>query len=89
MATDSVTANSRNSRPTMPPISSNGMNTAISDTLMDSTVKPISWAPFERRLERLHALFQIARDVLDHHDGVVHHKAGGDGQRHQGQIVEL
>ena len=45
MATDSVTANSRNSRPTMPPISSSGMNTAISEMLIDSTVKPISRAP--------------------------------------------
>ena len=42
MATDSVTANSRNSRPTMPPISRIGMNTATSETLIDSTVKPIS-----------------------------------------------
>jgi hypothetical protein len=40
-----VTANSRNSRPTMPLISRSGMNTATSDTLIDSTVKPISCAP--------------------------------------------
>ena len=40
-----VTANSRNSRPTMPPISSSGMNTAISDTLIETMVKPISPAP--------------------------------------------
>ena len=46
MATDSVTANSRNRRPTMPPISSSGMNTATSEMLMVSTVKPISAAPF-------------------------------------------
>ena len=45
MATDSVTANSRNSRPTMPPISRIGMNTATSETLIESTVKPISRAP--------------------------------------------
>ena len=36
----------------------------------------------------LHAGFEVARDVLHHHDGVVHHKSGGDGQRHQRQIVE-
>ena len=30
----------------MPPISSSGMNTATSEMLMVSTVKPISWAPF-------------------------------------------
>ena len=44
-AIDSVTANSRNSRPTMPPISRIGRNTAISDRLIDSTVKPTSRAP--------------------------------------------
>ena len=44
-ATDSVTANSRNSRPTCPPMNSSGMNTATSDRLIDSTVKPTSRAP--------------------------------------------
>jgi len=34
-----VSANSRNSRPMMPPISSSGMNTAISEQLIESTVK--------------------------------------------------
>jgi len=36
MASDKVSANSRNSRPTMPPISRIGMNTAISDRLMET-----------------------------------------------------
>ena len=45
MAADSTTANSRNKRPTTPPISRMGMNTAIRETLMDTTVKPISRAP--------------------------------------------
>ena len=45
IAVDSVTANSRNRRPTMPPMNSSGMNTATSDMLMVSTVKPISCAP--------------------------------------------
>ncbi len=40
-----VTANSRNSRPMMPPISSSGMNTATSEMLMDMMVKPISFEP--------------------------------------------
>ncbi len=30
----------------MPPINSSGMNTAISDRLIDTMVKPISPAPF-------------------------------------------
>ena len=53
MAIDSVTANSRNSRPTMPPISRIGMNTAISDTLIDTTVKPTSRAPCRAASMRL------------------------------------
>ena len=43
--TDSTTANSRNKRPTMPPIARMGMKAAISDRLIDTTVKPISRAP--------------------------------------------
>ena len=46
MATLSVTANSRKSLPTMPPIRRIGMKTAISEVLIDSTVKPISLEPF-------------------------------------------
>ena len=46
IATAMVTANSRNTRPTMPPISSTGMNTAISETVIEMMVKPISRAPF-------------------------------------------
>ena len=45
IVTESVTANSRNRRPTMPPINSSGMKTATSDTLMENTVNPISRAP--------------------------------------------
>ncbi len=45
MAVESTTANSRNSRPTIPPIMRMGIKTAISDMLMEKTVKPISFAP--------------------------------------------
>ena len=45
IATESTTANSRNSRPTMPPMARMGMNTAISDRLIAITVKPTSRAP--------------------------------------------
>ena len=45
IATESVSANSRKVRPTMPPISRMGRNTAISDRLIASTVKPTSLAP--------------------------------------------
>ncbi len=30
----------------------------------------------------------MPRDVLQHHDGVIHDEAGGDNQRHQRQVVE-
>src|ERR1035437_8704122 len=46
MAVDSVIANSRNRRPTMPAMRRIGMNTAISDMLMDKMVKPISFEPW-------------------------------------------
>ena len=42
----------------------------------------------ESRRERRLASFDIARDVFDHHDCIVDHKTGGDGERHQGQIVQ-
>ena len=42
----STSANSRNMRPTMPVMNSSGMNTAMSDTVSEITVKPISRAPF-------------------------------------------
>ena len=41
MATTSVTENSRSMRPATPPMNSTGMNAAMSDTLMEMTVKPI------------------------------------------------
>ena len=46
MATLRVTANSRKSLPTIPPINRIGMKTAISEVLIESTVKPISREPF-------------------------------------------
>ena len=42
----------------------------------------------QRRLERLHAALDVAADVLQHDDGVVDDEPGGDGQRHQRQVVE-
>ncbi len=45
MAMVTVKANSLNSRPTSPPMNMMGMNTATSDRVMDTTVKPISRVP--------------------------------------------
>src|SRR5260370_21524035 len=47
MATLIVIANSRNSRPRMPPRNSTGINTATSETVIDTIVKPISREPFK------------------------------------------
>ena len=88
IAVESVTANSRNNRPTMPPMSKIGVNTATNEMLIESTVNPTSRAPFERRFHRLHSLFEIARNVLDDDDRVIHHEPGRNGQRHQRKIIE-
>ena len=45
IATESVTANSRKRRPTRPPMKRMGMKTAMSENVMERTVKPISFAP--------------------------------------------
>ena len=45
IATQMVTENSRNSRPRMPPMNSTGMNTAASDSVIETMVKPISFEP--------------------------------------------
>jgi hypothetical protein len=45
MAIESVAANSRKSRPMMPPMSSRGMKTARSEAVMETMVKPICFAP--------------------------------------------
>ncbi len=41
----STTENSRNRRPTMPPMNKMGVNTATREMEMDTTVKPTSRAP--------------------------------------------
>ena len=81
MAIAIVTANSRNTRPTMPPISSTGMNTAISEKVIDTMVKPIFARALQRRLERPHAALDMADDVFQHDDGVVDHEADRQRQR--------
>ena len=44
-ATTIVTANSLSRRPMMPPMNITGMNTAASDNVIETIVKPISRAP--------------------------------------------
>ena len=43
----------------------------------------------QRRVIGLLAHFDVPDDILQHHDGVIHHEAHRQGQRHQRQIVEL
>ena len=69
-------------------MNSSGMNTAISDSVSEMTVKPISRAPRSAASSGDLAVLDVAHDVLDHDDGVVDHEAGADGQRHQRQVVE-
>ena len=47
-----VTANSRNSRPTIPPMKRTGMKTAASDRVMDTIVKPTSCEPSSAAFQR-------------------------------------
>ncbi len=47
-----VMANSRNSRPMMPPMNSSGMNTAISEKVIEMMVKPICPAPLSAASKR-------------------------------------
>ena len=45
MATPIVTENSCSRRPTIPPMNSTGMNTAVSDSVIERIVKEISFDP--------------------------------------------
>ena len=72
----------------MSPMKRSGISTAISETVSERIVKPIWLEPVERGLQRRLALLDVAGDVLDHHDRVVHDEAGGDGQRHQREVVQ-
>ena len=43
---------------------------------------------FQRRGKRVFAFLDVARNVFDHHDGVVDDEAGRNGQGHQGQVIQ-
>ena len=88
IATPIVTANSCSSRPTMPPMKRTGMNTATSDSVIETIVNPISFEPRERRRHRVLALLHVPHDVLEHDDRVVDDEADRERQRHQRQVVE-
>ena len=83
IATETVTANSRNTRPTTPPISSTGMNTAISENVMENDGEADFRAPFSAASLRPHARFDMADDVFQHHDGIVDHESDRQRERQQ------
>ena len=88
MVTARVMANSRKRRPTTSLMKRSGISTAMSETVSDMMVKPICSEPLSAARMGLIAFFDVAGDVLDHHDGVVDDEAGGDGERHEGEVVE-
>ena len=69
-------------------MNSTGMNTAASERVIETMVKPISREPSSGGLQRALAHLDVAHDVLQHHDGVVHDEADGEGERHQREVVE-
>ncbi len=54
-----------------------GMNTATSEMLIDVHGEPDLPRAEQRGLHAAHAGLEMARDVLQHHDGVVHDEASG------------
>ncbi len=50
-------------------------------------VKPISPAPLSAAASGFFSFFDVARDVLDHHNRIVHHETRGDSERHQRQVI--
>ena len=88
MVTASVTANSRNRRPTISPMNRQRNQHRDQRNRQRNDGEPDLPRAFQRGIERRVAFLQKAIDVLDHDNGVVHHEAGGDGQRHQREIVE-
>jgi hypothetical protein len=64
------------------------MNTAMSENVIDMTVKPISPDPLSAASygERPSSICRVM--FLDLDDGVVDHESDRDGQSHQGEVVE-
>ena len=63
------------------------MNTARREKVIETTVKPISLAPSNAASVRRCPPLQMPHNVFDDDDGVIHDKPGGNGQRHERQVV--
>ncbi len=64
------------------------MNTARSETVIETIVKPICLAPSSAASSGGFPALDVARDVLGHDDGVVDDEPRRDGERHQRQVVD-
>ena len=72
----------------MPAIMRIGMKTAISEMLMDKTVKPISLPAEERQQKAAHPPRGGREMLRHHHDGIVNHNRRRNRQGHQREIVD-
>ena len=84
-----VRANCRNRIPVVPGKSATGTNTATSTREVAITAPVTSLMAADEALRGVaFPLADVARDVLDHDDGVVHDEAGGERDAEQGQRVD-
>ena len=84
-----VTANCWYIAPVIPPMKATGMNTAQStSTIATSAPTDLPHRPVGRLPRRDVLLRHDALDVLDHHDGVVHHDADGEHQPEEREGVD-
>jgi len=60
----------------------------MSEKVSETSVNPICEAPLSAACRGDSPVFQVAGDVLNHDDGIVHYKARRDGERHQGEVVD-
>ena len=72
-------------RPGMPPMKATGRKTAMRDSVVAMTARPISLVPrdgghVERRLA---LLLDVPEDVLEHDDRVVDHDPDGQREREE------
>ena len=81
-------ANSWNMRPTKPPMKRIGHENRNQRKAHGEDGKADFLRALQGGFHGRHAQFDKAGDVLHHHDRVIDHEAGGDGERHQREIVD-
>ena len=89
MANAIVRPKLRRNLPGMPPMKATGRKTAMSESVVARTARPISLVALDGRdHRRLFLLLDVAEDVLEHDDGVVDDDADRERQREQRDGVE-